>query len=71
IIVTLPSAVATAIWAEGAWSDYQGYPQDCKFYENRLYHAGTTRKPLNIWGSVIEEYENYQLGTTDEDAVAY
>jgi len=71
IIVTLPSAVATAIWAEGAWSDYQGYPQDCKFYENRLYHAATTRKPLNIWGSVIEEYENYQLGTTDEDAVAY
>lgn len=71
VISTLAATTPTATWAEGAWSDYQGYPQDCKFYENRLYHIATTRKPLNFWGSVIEEYENYKFGTTDEDAVAY
>lgn len=71
VISTLAGTGATAVWSEGAWSDYQGYPQDCKFYENRLYHAATSRNPLNIWGSVIEEYENYKLGSTDEDAVAY
>ena len=64
-------ASATADWSEGAWSDYQGYPEDVKFYENRLFHSATLRRPLDIWGSVIEEYENYKEGTLDTDAVNY
>jgi hypothetical protein len=77
VIATLADTAATDEWAEGSWSAVQGYPEDCKFYENRLYHAATIMQPLNIWGSVIEEYENYQMGTgtdganTDEDAVSY
>jgi hypothetical protein len=76
VIVTVVAS-ATDEWSEGAWSAEQGYPEDCTFYENRLYHIATTRKPLGLWGSVIEEYENYQTNTgddgtvTDEDAVHY
>lgn len=71
VINTLTGVGATADWSEGAWSDYQGYPEDVKFYENRLYHFATTRRPLDFWASVIEQYENYNYGTTDEDAINY
>jgi hypothetical protein len=77
VMSTLADTSATTDWAYGAWSEVQGYPSDCKFYENRLYHVATTLRPLDMWGSVISEYENYQTGTgtagavTDEDAVNY
>lgn len=77
VISTLGGTSATDDWAEGAWSDVQGYPEDCKFFENRLYHIATTKQPLGVWGSVIDEYDNHQRGTgtdganTDEDAVFF
>jgi hypothetical protein len=77
VIVTLGNTTATDDWHEGAWSAVQGYPCDVKFYEQRLYHCSTTNAPLDIWGSTIDEYENYNTGTgtsgaiTDEDAVNY
>ena len=77
VISDLADTNATDDWAYGAWSAIQGYPEDCTFFENRLYHIATTLQPINFWGSVIEEYENYQTGTgdsgavTDEDAVGY
>jgi hypothetical protein len=74
---TLGGTGATDDWAEGAWSALKGYPEDCKFYENRLYHIATTTQPLGVWGSVIDEYENNQretgtdLTNTDEDSVFF
>ncbi len=71
VIVTLGNTTATDDWYEGAWSGKNGYPKDVKFYENRLYYFSTTANPLNFWGSVIEQYDNFRLGSADEDAVAY
>jgi len=77
VIATLGGTGATDDWAECAWSGLKGYPEDCKFYENRLYHIATTTNPLAVWGSVIDEYENYQretgtdLTNTDEDSVFF
>jgi hypothetical protein len=76
-VIATVIAEATTEWSDGAWSAVKGWPEDCTFYENRLYHIATTTEPLGFWGSVIEEYENYQMGTgtdganTDEDAVHY
>lgn len=67
-VIATVIASGTDEWAEGAWSAVQGYPSDCTFYENRLIHISTTMKPLGIWGSVIEEYENYQTGTGTDGA---
>lgn len=71
IISELGSTDATDDWYEGAWSDYQGYPADCKFYEQRLYFVSTRKKPLTVWGSEPESYENFKMGSTDDDAIMY
>lgn len=71
VIVTLGNTTATDDWYEGAWSDKNGYPKDVKFFENRLYYFSTTANPLNFWGSAIEQYDDFGLGTNDDDAVAY
>lgn len=71
VISTLGSTDATEDWYEGAWSEYQGYPADCKFYEQRLYFVSTRKKPLTVWGSEPESYENFKMGSTDDEAIMY
>jgi len=71
VVKTLGNTTATDDWYEGAWSDYQGYPADVKFYEGRLYYVATTRKPLTVWGSQIEQYDNFEQGEEDTDSVSY
>lgn len=71
VIRTLGSINATKLWSEGAWSDEQGYPVTTAFYEGRLWHAGTEYRPLNIWGSRTNDYENMEMGTLDDDAVSF
>jgi hypothetical protein len=63
------NAVTTSMWAEGAWSEYRGYPRTLCFYEDRLYFASTTYNPQTIWGSCVGEYLNYETGNTDSDAI--
>lgn len=46
---------ATDDWAEGAWSDYQGWPTALSLYEGRLWSAGRSR----IWGSVSDAFEGF------------
>ena len=65
------SAVATAVWAEAAWSDERGYPSCACFYEERFYTAASIDEPQAFWGSYIGEYENFAEGATASDAVRY
>ena len=37
-------------WAEGAFSDYRGYPATCTFHQQRLFYANTPYQPQNFWG---------------------
>jgi len=62
---------ATTDWAEGAWSDYRGYPACVTFYEQRLFFANTKEKPQTVWGSVSNDYENMTTGANDDDALDY
>jgi len=71
VVVTLGATTATEDWYWGAWSGVQGYPTDCKFYEQRLYWCATALKPLTVWGSVFGEFENHKDGADDDDAVSY
>lgn len=63
------SAVDTSMWAEGAWSDYRGWPKCVTFYEDRLCWASTTNNPQHIWMSRSGEYEDQTNGAEDNDAV--
>jgi len=66
---TGPGAVTD--WAEGAWSEVNGYPQAISFYEQRLGFAGTAEQPQTVWLSKTESYENMTAGTADDDALNY
>lgn len=54
-------------WAEGAFSDYRGYPDTVAFHEGRLYYAmGQT-----IYGSVNYAYDDFESGSDAADAVTF
>ena len=63
------SGTAVLSYAEGAWSDYRGWPTAVMFHEERLWFA----RDLTIWGSHKGDgyYEDFESGTDDEDPVAF
>ncbi len=63
------NAVTTSMWAEGAWSDYRGYPRTVGFHEDRLWWASSTNNPDRLWSSRSGLYEDMSfsdLGADDE-----
>lgn len=69
VIETLGDTVATATWTEGAWSAFRGYPKACAIWESRLIFAGTLSNPNTLWLSRIDDFENFEEGTLDDDAM--
>ncbi len=63
----LSATSATAIWGEGAFSDYRGYPACVALYDGRLYYARTSHQPRNIYGSVPYAYEKFTPAVNNED----
>lgn len=66
---TMGGHAATIKWSLGAWSNTTGWPHAVVFHQSRLWFAGTEAQPQHVWGSVIEEYENFRPGADDDDAV--
>lgn len=71
VVRDLEATTATDIWAEGAWSDYRGYPRAVGLYEQRLYFGGTNTYPIRFWGSIVDGFENFEYGTDDDSAVVF
>jgi hypothetical protein len=68
---TLPSVDSNYKWSEGAWSDFNGYPSCIAFFEQRMVAAGSPARPQTIWGSVVDDYENFTVGTNDDDSYKF
>lgn len=73
VLNTLGNTYATYKWAEGAWSDYQGYPKCGTIHESRIFAANTVKKPNTIWAGAsfkrIGEDPRIMLdGVEDDDA---
>lgn len=68
---SLYATTATELWAEGAWSDYRGFPRAITLHEQRLVLGGTTHQPSVVWGSVIDDFENFARGTDDDDSFTF
>lgn len=59
-------------WAEGAWSDYRGWPACICFHpEDRLCFANTKTQPQTVWMSRTGSYLDFgtSLPTQDDDAI--
>lgn len=63
---------ASSDWAEGAFSDFRGWPAVCVFHNGRLYYASTIFEPQKAWGSVVFEYNNFDKDNASaDDAVTF
>jgi hypothetical protein len=68
----LLSTNATKYWNEAAWSDHRGWPRSVELHESRVFYGGTADdKALTVWGSVLDDFDNFQSGTNDDDAVEF
>lgn len=55
VLSPLGGTTANDVWAEGAWSDYRGWPSSVAFYEGRLWWAGQDK----IFGSISDAFDSF------------
>lgn len=56
-----PADIATIDWAEGAWSEYRGFPSCGAFYQDRLALASNTFQPYTLWMSKTGIYNDFGI----------
>ena len=61
VIRPLEATTATLDWSESAWSTRRGFPRACAIHQQRLTFAGCTDEPQKIWGSAINDFNNFQI----------
>lgn len=71
IILAPQSTSGTYLWAEGAFSDYRGFPSSIAFYEQRLIYSGTKAQPNTVWGSVTGDFDNFKYSDLATGAFAF
>ena len=62
---------ATAQWSEAAFSDVRGYPRAVAIHEQRLCFGGTSSEPNTVWCSKVDDFEDFQLGSKDDDGLSF
>ena len=62
---------ATTQWSEAAFSDVRGYPRAVAVHEQRLCFGGTAHQPNTVWCSKVDDFENFQLGSKDDDGLQF
>jgi len=70
VIVPLYAATATSKWAESAFSDLRGHAGVLTLHEQRLYLSGNNDRAMTVWGSQIDDFENFRIGTVDSDGIS-
>lgn len=71
VIKKLGDAAPTGEWNEGAWSIRRGFPCAIAFFEERMMFGGTAHKPQTVWGSKTNDWNNFLLGSNDDDAIEF
>lgn len=71
VVSGLFSTAATALWTEGAWSGVKGYPRTVALHGQRLWFGGTRTEALRLWGSVVNDYENFRRTSLDDAGVSF
>jgi len=71
VVSTLSATTATAVWYEGAFSAIQGYPNVNTLHESRIVYGGTSSLPTSIWGSRVNDFQNFRQGALDSDSFLF
>lgn len=69
--VPVVSPATTTKWAFGAWSEDQGYPAVCTYFQDRLVFANTLERPQDQYASKTGDYHNFSgsIPVADDDAI--
>jgi len=65
--LTTPVTGAHCLLMEPAFSTARGWPRSVTYYEGRLYFGGSKSLPDTIFGSVVDEFRNFDIGTGQDD----
>lgn len=57
--------------AEAVWSATRGWPRTATFHQGRLYFGGSRDKINSIWGSVVNDFFNFNVGTAQPDEAIF
>lgn len=69
VVVPLFATTATSFWAEPAFSDFRGQASALALHEQRLFLSGNRSRTMTVWGSQIDDFENFRVGTLDTDGL--
>lgn len=69
----VPDAASGGEWTieTPSFSSVHGYPAAVAFAQDRLYFASTNDQPQTVWGSEIDNLEQFGKGQQDSDAMAF
>ena len=70
-ITLVGKLVANTDWSLGAFSPTTGYPSTVSFYEERLVYAATATQPQTLFFSQSGDFDNFQDGVNDAEAMIY
>lgn len=72
VIERLPSTQPTKVWAEGSWSDVNGWPRTVGFFQQRMAFGGTYVEPQTLWFSKPDAFNDFgtTIPTADDDAIS-
>lgn len=67
-----PAAAPTGAWKleTPSWSATNGWPRTGDFFQGRLCPASTDAEKTTFWESASDNYNNFAIGVSDEDAVS-
>ena len=71
VVSTLANTTATTLWYEGAFSAVQGYPNAVSLHESRIIFGGTSTLPTSLWGSHVNDFQNFRQGALDSDSFLF
>ena len=58
----------TKLWSLPAF--FSGnYPRTVALHEQRIFWSGTSREPVTLWGSEIDNFDNFKIGVNASDSV--
>ncbi len=52
---------------EPVWSAAKGWPKSVTFHEGRMWFGGSKSRPQTLWGSVTNDFYNFDYGTGLDD----
>lgn len=63
VLQSIASTASTFTWAEGAWSNYRGWPTVARFFQDRLVFAGSSNNPDTDWMTQTGNYVSFRRNT--------